>query len=621
MNRFSIKRVEIENFRSIQKKVVLDIKPGLYTIEGINNDEKGATNASGKSSLFSGIYWCLTGSPLTNETLADEVINDKAGKNCKVCLYISFDEGELKITRTRKDDELGNTLIVEMNGQDISCHRNADTQERLNQLIKIPFELLHSTIMMTHDIKSAFSELSPQQRIQTLESIRDYSVWDRVREEANKNIKEYNSKITENNLNISNVYGSLSTYSEMVDKDRKNLISLQNSVVLSALVESIDKGEQDKKILEDQILVAEKELSEIKEKSRIFNVDNQDKLNKITEEANLIKSNIRDLEFSLKELNSSLNLIEKWFIDDKCPTCGKLLDRTKVEISQNEVKKVELSSKIEEIKAKISSQNAQLDEKRKEWSSINAQVKKDKENQASLADELSKKEQNLQKLNVALTNVDKNITKWTYEVNFHAEKVKKLEESIKSHEENIAKLTIEKSEFEKNNVALENKRQLSDYYYKLLGSKGELRPYLLNKDIQALNNYMQKYIHCFFRNTNVELKLNGASIDIKIDSLGVKKTVSRLSGGEKKRLDIAIQFALYDLLQSTSQIRFNLVCFDEIEAELDEVGIQQIIDMVEDKSSEIESVFWITNNSMVSESIPNKIICKKTLGVTTLEEV
>jgi DNA repair exonuclease SbcCD ATPase subunit len=155
----------------------------------------------------------------------------------------------------------------------------------------------------------------------------------------------------------------------------------------------------------------------------------------------------------------------------------------------------------------------------------------------------------------------------------------------------------------------------------LLGSKGELRPYLLNKDIQALNNYMQKYIHCFFRNTNVELKLNGASIDIKIDSLGVKKTVSRLSGGEKKRLDIAIQFALYDLLQSTSQIRFNLVCFDEIEAELDEVGIQQIIDMVEDKSSEIESVFWITNNSMVSESIPNKIICKKTLGVTTLEEV
>ena len=621
MNRFSIKRVEIENFRSIQKKVVLDIKPGLYTIEGINNDEKGATNASGKSSLFSGIYWCLTGSPLTNETLADEVINDKAGKNCKVCLYISFDEGELKITRTRKDDELGNTLIVEMNGQDISCHRNADTQERLNQLIKIPFELLHSTIMMTHDIKSAFSELSPQQRIQTLESIRDYSIWDKVREEANKNIKEYNSKITENNLNISNVNGSLSTYSEMIDKDRKNLTSLQNSIDLTVLTERITKSEQDKKVLEDQILVFEKELAELKEKSNSVNNDARDELNKITEEANVIKSEVRDLEFSLKEVNSNLNLVEKWFVDDSCPTCGKKLDRTEVEIDQNKAKRTELLAKIEQINTKIKSKNTLLDEKRKQWTLINAQVKKDKENQTVLADEVSKKEQNIRKMRSDLTDLDRNITKWTYEVNFHAENVKKLEESIKSHEENIAKLTIDKTDFEKNNTILESKRQLSDYYYKLLGSKGELRPYLLNKDIQALNNYMQKYIHCFFRNTNVELKLNGASIDIKIDSLGVKKTVSRLSGGEKKRLDIAIQFALYDLLQSTSQIRFNLVCFDEIEAELDEVGIQQIIDMVEDKSSEIESVFWITNNSMVSESIPNKIICKKTLGVTTLEEV
>jgi DNA repair exonuclease SbcCD ATPase subunit len=621
MNRFSIKRVEIENFRSIQKKVVLDIKPGLYTIEGINNDEKGATNASGKSSLFSGIYWCLTGSPLTNETLADEVINDKAGKNCKVCLYISFDEGELKITRTRKDDELGNTLIVEMNGQDISCHRNADTQERLNQLIKIPFELLHSTIMMTHDIKSAFSELSPQQRIQTLESIRDYSIWDKVREEANKNIKEYNSKITENNLNISNVNGSLSTYSEMIDKDRKNLTSLQNSIDLTVLTERITKSEQDKKVLEDQILVFEKELAELKEKLNSVNNDARDELNRITEEANVIKSEVRDLEFSLKEVNSNLNLVEKWFVDDSCPTCGKKLDRTEVEIDQNKAKRTELLAKIEQINTKIKSKNTLLDEKRKQWTLINAQVKKDKENQTVLADEVSKKEQNIRKMHSDLTDLDRNITKWTYEVNFHAENVKKLEESIKSHEENIAKLTIDKTDFEKNNTILESKRQLSDYYYKLLGSKGELRPYLLNKDIQALNNYMQKYIHCFFRNTNVELKLNGASIDIKIDSLGVKKTVSRLSGGEKKRLDIAIQFALYDLLQSTSQIRFNLVCFDEIEAELDEVGIQQIIDMVEDKSSEIESVFWITNNSMVSESIPNKIICKKTLGVTTLEEV
>ena len=200
MSKFKITKIEIENFRSIQSKVILNIKPGLFSIVGVNNDEKASTNGCGKSTIVSALYWCLTGNTLTNEVLADEVINNKTGKNCKVTLFIDSDQGEICITRCRKDDQLGNNLLLQINGEDLSCHKIADTQDRLNKLIKIPFDLLHSTIMMTCDIKSAFSQLTPQQRIQTLESIRDYSVWDKIRDEANKDIKDYNSQIQENKL-------------------------------------------------------------------------------------------------------------------------------------------------------------------------------------------------------------------------------------------------------------------------------------------------------------------------------------------------------------------------------------------------------------------------------------
>ena len=54
--KFNIRRIEIENFRSIQSKVTINIKPGLYSIEGINNDEKTSTNGAGKSSLISALY-------------------------------------------------------------------------------------------------------------------------------------------------------------------------------------------------------------------------------------------------------------------------------------------------------------------------------------------------------------------------------------------------------------------------------------------------------------------------------------------------------------------------------------------------------------------------------------
>ena len=109
--KLNIKKIEIQNFISIQDKVTLEIRPGLFSIEGINMDEESSGNGSGKSSFLSALYWCLTGNALTNEVLADEVVNVKAGKDCRVITYIDSDQGEIKITRTRKDTEEGNNLI------------------------------------------------------------------------------------------------------------------------------------------------------------------------------------------------------------------------------------------------------------------------------------------------------------------------------------------------------------------------------------------------------------------------------------------------------------------------------------------------------------------------------
>ena len=132
---------------------------------------------------------------------------------------------------------------------------------------------------------------------------------------------------------------------------------------------------------------------------------------------------------------------------------------------------------------------------------------------------------------------------------------------------------------------------------------------------------MQSYISRFFKNTEVTLLLNNAAIDIKIQADGVTKSISSLSGGEKKRVDISIQLALYDLIQTVSQSKFNLLCLDEIESQLDPIGCEQLIEIIEDKSENIETVWWITNAPQVKENIPRKILVKKILGKTEVEEI
>lgn len=641
---FKITKLEIENFRSIQEKITLNIKSGLFSIEGINYTEVNSSNGTGKSTLISALFWALTGNSLTNEVLADEVVNLKTGKNCRVSVYISTDKDEIKITRVRKDTEVGNNLFLEINGQDLSCHKVVDTQDRINKLIKIPFDLLKSTIIMTSNMNSAFSSMTPQQRINTLESIRDYSIWERLREEANKDIKDYTNKITENNLRLSNLAGRTSTYTQFLEEAESSLIELENNNNLEYW---------DNKIKETKKLV-EEYTKQVEEKQKILDafdnsiIDSSDllsKMNAITEEVNQLKKEnqdkqsfldkeIREIEYVNKDLEREKSLIEKWFVNDTCPTCGKKLDRTEEEITQKtsilnkykqdlETNKVILENKHQEkeILSKDTTLEIAIEVKRKEYS----ELKNTLDNIKQIQEE---KQSNYNKLYDDLLAAKSQLNNTKLSIGIAEDKKKEYNAKLEDCKARIDKYKAELLEFdntkkllEEDNSQLEKKKKLSDFFYKLLGAKGELRPYLLNKDIAYLNNRMQFYIGRFFKNTEVSLLLNGAAIDIKIQADGVTKSISSLSGGEKKRVDISIQLALYDLIQTVSQSKFNLLCLDEIESLLDPIGCEQLIEIIEDKAENIETVWWITNHPSVKESIPHKIITKKILGKTEVEEI
>ena len=619
--KFNIRQIEIENFRSVQSKVTINVKPGLYSIEGINNDEKTSTNGAGKSTLISALYWCLTGNALTNEVLADDVINAKVGKNCKVSVLIESSQGDIKITRTRGDSEFGNNLFLEIADQDLTCHKVADTQARIAQLFKIPFELLHSTIMMTHDIKSAFSELTPQQRVQALESIRDYSIWDKVREEANKDIKAYNKEIQELNLKLSNMNGSKQTYEKM-------LASAVESY--KVLVKSFDETEINNKMLSltqenknyaEEIVSLEsslKELNKIIDESTDKSL--QTKLNEIVDTANNIKLTLQSTEYERKEKAKDIDTIDAWFKNDKCPTCGHLLDRTEQEKSEKSSHREELNKQLIQIDEKAKKLNDDIALKRKEWAQVNTQLKVSEQNLHQSRAKLSENNAKINDLKSKELANTRELAKLEAMKGTHSSQVDKLNNDIISYKKEIESISAGEAIINEQLKSLENKRQLSDYFFKLLGSKGELRPYLLKQDIAYLNSCMQTYIHQFFENTEAELHLEGPNIEILINSNGIKKKVTSLSGGEKKRLNIAIQLALYDLIQATSQVSFNVLWLDEIESELDQAGVNQLINIIEDKSNDAETVFWITNHPNVKENITNKIICTKSLGVTTIEE-
>ena len=640
---FNITKIEIENFRSIQDKVTLNVKSGLFSIEGINYTEINSTNGSGKSTLISALFWALTGSSLTNEVLADEVVNLKTNKNCRVSVYITTDKDEIKITRVRKDTDAGNNLFLEINGQDLSCHKVADTQDRINKLIKIPFDLLRNTIIMTSGMDSAFSSLTPQQRIQTLESIRDYSVWERIRDEANKDSKEYNNQITKNTLEISNLTGSINTYKKLAADLRSEQMNSQYNSNIEHFDVLIENNKKEKDKYEEQVITKKAEIDNF-DNSTIDTTEVVTKMSAITDEVNAIKLKVQQeknnidrklqaIDYDLKDVNRELDVIDRWFKDDTCPTCGKKLDRTETEIAEKNIQKnTFINKKLQLFKDKeaISTESIsnleteaenKIAEKRIEYKTLQDELEKAKALQQEKSSKFNALQGELTTLQRKITDIELTNKELAGKKEAYQAKIVKCEEDIKKYDNEVIELENKVKALDDSNKELEGKKKLSDFYYKLLGAKGELRPYLLNKDIAYLNNRMQFYIGRFFKNTEVSLLLNGASIDIKIQADGVTKSISSLSGGEKKRVDISIQLALYDLIQTVSQSRFNLLCLDEIESLLDPIGCEQLIEIIEDKAENIETVWWITNHPSVKESIPQKILVKKILGKTEVEEI
>ncbi len=641
MNKLVFSKLEIENFRSIKDKVTLDIKEGLHTIEGVNNDEN-SNNGAGKSTLVSAFYWALTGNTITNEVLSDEVINFKTGKNCRVSVYIQSDSGEIKITRTRKDDELGNNLQLEVDGQNLSCHKISDTQERINNIIKLPLDLLKNTLIITSNMESAFSELTPAQRVQVLENVRDYTIWNNVRDNANKDIKDYNKLIKELELDISNLTGSKSSFSKILqdtEKDKEIYIADYTNKNYPKTILNCEK-ETDKYNIEIQELLKSKENLQ----NQIISSNNQDlldKLNQIKDEGVELNKQIVTIEndkkhqeqeivFKKRELNNKLSIIESWFTNDVCPTCKRKLERTGEQIDEKTVEKktIEmqlnnydsiLENVVKKAENDVNEIKKQVENKRTEYNELNKIYQAKLVENNVIPNKIRDLDSKIREITDLANRV--NIVKQEAQaaINLYDARIKTFDENSVKYKNELVDLDSKINQKQGELKELENKRRISTFFYDLLGPKGELRPYLLKQDVEYLNKFIQHYINTFFIGTSVNLKLDGNTIKIEIKTNdGIEKSVSSLSGGEKKRLNLSIQLALYDLMQSVSQTNFNTLWLDEVETQMDPIGCQQLIDIIEEKSNEIETVYWITNNDMVKENVTNKIVCEKTAGTTKI---
>ena len=181
------------------------------------------------------------------------------------------------------------------------------------------------------------------------------------------------------------------------------------------------------------------------------------------------------------------------------------------------------------------------------------------------------------------------------------------EQQIKSLQDLLYNINIEK----------DNINQHLDIVNKMVTiASRDFRGMLLSNIIDYINLKAKEYSKDIFNTSDIEFKLDGNNIYIGYAG----KQYESLSGGEKQKVDLIVQFSIRDMLSRFLNFTSNILVLDEIFDNLDSYGCQQVINLISTKLLDIESIFIITHH--LELDIPNDneiVIVKNNNGISEIQ--
>lgn len=543
-------KIIIEGFQSI-KEVELELdNQGIVFIKGVNEyDEYTDSNGSGKSSIFEAINWAIFGKTTKG---VSKVKNRYLDTGCSVQLFFNIDSVNYEIGRSIDHERHGSSLYVIQDDKDISGRNKTDTEKIIQNSIMSEFsqDIFLSIVFLSQGFNNRLSTLSPSGRKDRLETLSQIS-----------------SKIDSFKSELSSVK---SDYSDSILK----------------LSQDISKNTGEKSSCEKELFRLEQIINEAQSTSKpdINLEETQSKINHLKETLNSLQELLnskQDIRSEINLHNSSLSTNKNSIINEMdrykkllvpacsktCPTCNQPLG-------------LELSSKlIKEYKQKIS-------ECKNNIVLIDNKLKESDSSLKSINDEINLVLNKINYMNNKISEMSTLVIEYlkVKDVSSEQSHVKELKSQIHDFD-----VDINKYEQEKSNI--NDLKKVVEHCEGLVSK--QFRNYLLEDIIKFINSRLLIYSKMLYSNEEdiIYLKSDSSKLDIYLgDSI-----YDSLSGGEGRKVDLALSLAQRDLALNISGSSSNLLILDEIMDNLDDKAINSVTSMFTSVADDIDSMFIISH--------------------------
>ena len=625
----------------------------------VDSESKTASNGVGKSSIPEIIVYTLFGKTIKHPKKINhkDVINNQVGKGLKT----EVRWGDFRVVRTRKPDTLRfweSAKGIWDDSTEITLGGQPATQKLLEEKLGLNYETFVNVVIFTDNNAGSFLECDASNKREIVENLLSLDKYKSFAERA-KNLKKEKKdaiKLLQNDYENarqqmeqakSKITAAKEQESSWKEKRSSELEALLSKIkVLKKQLESTSEGAELSRYQEAQARI-ESLNSEIPgiEKKQV-NIQEildlaQEKLNSVKQKQNECQIGIKSLDSSIKNLTSKILENQKEIArleNNEGATCKFCLGTVSKENYKkytdqllNKIKEIqeELDSELSE-KSKISAKVKDLEATEKKISAGLASAKK---NILDTSADLAQKRKELSEMNKVEKPQSKNITNQLIEQQIEsvseqaADKKKEIESPtpfesiIQSLSEEIESKTAEFEAKNKKLDELDGELPYYEFWATAFGDSG-IRKFVIDGIIPALNSRVAYWLQ-FLIDGKISLEFNN-ELEEKIErspSDGDPFVYYAMSGGERRRLNLAVSQAFAHVMMLSSGMSPSLVFLDEVTTNIDQIGVVGVYNMILELAKD-RQVFITTHDQNLLDMLEGceLIRLEKRKGFTSMKK-
>lgn len=556
----------IEGFCSIVEPVTLNLNSRDITIVR-------GSNGKGKSSLFSALVWCIYGKSIKGISNVNtwSKVRPKDYTGTYVSVFFESDGKVYKVERCLNYSKPlsdgakgGSRLLLWTDGSLNTDKGKVNIQSEIESVIGISHRLFISSIMFGQRIKPLISESNSDKR-DIFEEAFDLGFISKAQKIAKDRLDDTTDSFNEINTKVLSLSHELDTlreaYRSLRDLEKKFIENRENA---------ISDLNEERLRLTNQLMAKQKEISE----NNIININRR-----------VDKAISRQRE--VKKLLSEARGIGNISVEELVNTVSRLIREKKYNLAIKRLERIKKSFR-------------DIERYTDEYELISDRLHK----LIDLKNRYSRVETACSELSERIVRLDVKIRK-VKEEKQDGSKAKVCKKRISKIKRDIAKL---KSRYNSELNMLDNYKWL----IKDPLSNTGIKAYLVDSCLERLNSILVGYSSVLGFNIEIAIDLNSARKDFytSIERGGQVVDYRELSGGEQQLANVAMAFALNELLTNTKEV--NIAFLDEVFESLSSENIEVVVSLI-NSIFEGKTLFLITHH----DSLP--ISSYKTLQVENQE--